>query len=67
MFICIQCSMEALVKGEKPSVFSESMEEHMQRVHPDPEAMVARRAVLEAELQAKLEQEITGDDSHRPA
>ena len=55
--VCIQCSLRALVRGERSPVFDESPEAHQQRVHPDLIATQRERRELEAQLTARLEQE----------
>lgn len=51
--ICIQCTLEALDRGEAPPNFNETPEAHMTRVHPhgvDPE----KRRELERRLFDKI-------------
>ena len=45
-FTCIHCSLRALLVGEAPPVFTETLEEHLERVHPDPLAIVEEREAL---------------------
>ena len=49
-FTCIHCSLRALLVGEAPPVFTETVEEHVERVHPDPLALAEEREVLEQAL-----------------
>lgn len=53
-FTCVHCTLRALVKNEPPSLFTETVEEHMERVHPDALALVAERDELEQALAAHL-------------
>jgi len=46
--VCIHCSMKALLANEPAPSFDESPEEHLARVHPDPEATSQERRELEA-------------------
>lgn len=48
--MCMQCAMKAIVEGREPATTDESVEEHMARVHPDPEACQREREQLEAKL-----------------
>ena len=54
MIMCIQCAMEALVKGEPYVPTSENETAHMQRVHPDLAATKARRIELEQILAERV-------------
>ena len=49
-FTCIHCSLRALLVGEAPPVFTETIEEHVERVHPDLLAIVEEYEVLEQAL-----------------
>ena len=49
-FTCIHCSLRALLAGEAPPVFTETIEEHVERVHQDPLALVEEREALEQAL-----------------
>lgn len=55
--VCIQCSMRAMLKDETPPTFTETMEEHMRRVHPDPQATQAERRELERLLAEKFKED----------
>ena len=53
--ICLQCSMKAMLAGEKtPPSFDETAEEHMRKYHPDPDRTQAERSVLEKKLLLKF-------------
>lgn len=41
--LCIQCAMKALLEGKPPPQFDETVEEHMRKHHPDPEATKKER------------------------
>lgn len=64
---CIQCALEAFVKGKGASVppemtmFEETPEEHMKRVHPDPVATQNRRQELEQEAAEIMAQRGSND------
>ena len=53
-FTCIHCSLRALLVGEAPPTFTETVEEHVERVHPDPLALVEEREALEQALREAL-------------
>src|SRR5688572_4871236 len=53
-FTCIHCSLRALLVGEAPPAFTETIEEHVERVHPDPLALVEERDALEHALRERL-------------
>jgi len=59
MTACIQCAMEALLKGEtyQPQP-TETPEQHIARCHPDLAATQARRAELEKLMIEKFGAEI---------
>jgi len=44
-----------LVKNEPPSLFTETIEEHMERLHPDSLALLAEREELEKELMRHID------------
>lgn len=54
MTLCIQCSMKAMLAGEPTPSFDETPEEHMRRLHPDPEAVARERKELDQLLAQKL-------------
>lgn len=58
MIVCIQCSMRAMLADEPPPAFSETMEVHMARCHPDPAATQAERVELERQLAERFKGEI---------
>ncbi|MCK1671081.1 hypothetical protein [Bradyrhizobium sp. 150] len=49
--------MRAMLKDETPPTFDETIEEHMRRVHPDPQATQAERYELERQLAEKLKED----------
>jgi hypothetical protein len=53
----MQCSMRALVKGEKPETFDEEPDEHMKRCHPDPVETQRERQELEKQMTALYEKQ----------
>jgi len=53
-FTCIHCSLRALLVGEAPPVFTETVEEHVERVHPDLLAIVEEGQALEQALREGL-------------
>ena len=54
MLVCLQCSMRAFVADEPAPSFDETREEHMVRVHPDPDATDRERALLEKAITEKV-------------
>jgi len=54
MTVCLQCSMEAMLKGERYTPVEESPEEHTKRAHPDPVQAWHRRQELERLLKVKF-------------
>lgn len=52
--LCIQCALKAMLEGKPTPSFDETMEEHMRKYHPDPEATRKERKELEQKLTAKL-------------
>ena len=54
-FTCIHCSLRALLVGEAPPVFTETVEEHVERVHPDLLAIVEEYEALEQALRGASE------------
>ena len=61
-FTCIHCSLRALLAGEAPPVFTGTIEEHLERVHPDPLTIVKEREAL-----AQVLHEARKHDSKRDA
>jgi hypothetical protein len=51
MMVCIQCAMEAMLKGERYEPTDEEPEAHQRRVHPDLDATRTRRQELVRLLQ----------------
>ena len=66
MLFCIQCALRALLKGEDPQKFDETMAEHIRRVHPDPQATLAERRELEEAIAALIRRTEmpTSDNGH---
>lgn len=54
MTVCIQCSMQAILRDETPPVYAETPEEHARLQHPDPVATRDRRRELERALAEKM-------------
>jgi hypothetical protein len=55
--------LRALLAGEAPPVFTETIDEHLERVHQDPLALVEEREALEqgaARGGGKTRQQIVG-------
>jgi len=49
--LCLQCLLKAYLAGAAyPPCFDETRDEHLARVHPDPEATRRERVALEAEF-----------------
>jgi hypothetical protein len=53
-FTCIHCSLRAWLAGEARPVFTESIEEHLERVHPDPLALPEEREAMQQALRQAL-------------
>lgn len=61
--VCIQCSMRAMVKGEPPPSFEETVEAHMARLHPDPVATLRERQEMEKAMWERLGGRIDDDEN----
>lgn len=48
--VCLHCAMKALVEGEPPPMFEQTVEEHMASHHPDLRALLEERKALIARL-----------------
>jgi hypothetical protein len=57
--ICVQCAMEAALKGEPCPSFDEEPDEHGRRVHPDPVKTQARRNELERLVVERFRRHLT--------
>lgn len=51
---CVQCALKAMLANEQPTFFNESMEDHVQRVHPNLEATKRERVEMERALAERI-------------
>jgi hypothetical protein len=55
MIICLQCAMEAMVRGQEYNgERDQTIEAHQARMHPDLQVTQARRRELEEILEARI-------------
>jgi hypothetical protein len=48
--ICAHCALKAALKGQTPEPFAEGPDEHLARVHPDPEQTMRERDDLQRQF-----------------
>lgn len=54
--VCLQCTLKAILEGQTPQWIEDTPEEHMRKVHPDPELTQMERVRLEAQYRQRLQE-----------
>jgi hypothetical protein len=56
--ICVQCALKSLLEHQTPTPFDETPEEHLARVHPNPEVTRLEREQLNEAFRAVIANEL---------